>query len=218
MTNRPDYSEYVAHFTSAVAIQDAALNQQIGSMGALERLANILSEQRIRATKKYYALGPWSVAFTECPWTSLLDHATQYSAYAVGFTKQLLWEKGGQPAVYLRSAVLKSIKAHVEEKAGGPVGQAIAPAFGALYTPIEREPGWEMLSESQVDTHVDYAHEREWRVVGDFDFNYQDVQFLIVNQFADIEQLPAAAVNAIGQDRILSMSNYRRIVDLWPMY
>lgn len=217
MTHRPDYSEYVAHFTSAVAIQDdVTLNRQIGPLTPVERLARILQEGRITATKKHFSLGRPSVAFTECPWTSLLDHATRYSSFGVGFTKQLLWEKGGQPALYMRSEYLKALKDHVETHAAHPVFPSIPTDVGALYTPIERDPEWPMLSGTTVQTRVDFAHEREWRVVGDLTFIPADVQFIVVDRFSDIAHLPQAWVRAIGEDRILSMSNYRRIMELWP--
>lgn len=218
LPHRPDYSEYVAHFTRAVAIQnDPALNEAVGSMTPLERLANILEEKVIRATKKYFSLGLPSVAFTECPWTSLLDHAGEYSSYGIGFTKRLLWDAGGQPAVYLRSSFLNALKEHTEAHAQyAPVVPGISPLFGALYTPIEWDPNWQMLNGQEVHTHIDYSQEREWRVVSDFSFAYQDIHFIVVDKWADVSSLPPNAVSEIGEDRILSMANYRRIMELWP--
>jgi hypothetical protein len=213
MKNRPDYSEYVAHFTRAVAIGgNESLNAKIGSMAARERLTNILAERSITATKKYYSLGYPSVAFTECPWTSLLEHAGNYSPYGIGFKKQLLWDAGGQPAVYLRSEFLEDIKTHADKDSFPLVSQK----FGALYTPIEREPGWHTLGGTKVDTRIDFAHEREWRVLDDFDFDLGDIEFIVVNRFSDTQHLPSDAIAAVGEDRILSMSNYRRITELWP--
>lgn len=79
MPNRPDYSEYVAHFTSTASIEGDTV---LSALSPLERLWSILTEQRIRGTKKHWGLGGPSAAFTECPWASLLDHATQYSSFA----------------------------------------------------------------------------------------------------------------------------------------
>lgn len=91
MPNRPDYSEYVAHFTSTVSIEGDTV---LSALSPLERLWSILTEQRIRGTKKHWGLGGPSAAFTECPWASLLDHATQYSSFAIGFTKSQLLGTG----------------------------------------------------------------------------------------------------------------------------
>lgn len=79
---------------------------------------------------------------------------------------------------------------------------AIPPELGTLYTPFEREQGWKLLDGTVVDTHIDYAHEREWRVPGDFEFTCDDIKFLIVETFADIPRLPDAAVKAVGERSI----------------
>jgi hypothetical protein len=50
----------------------------LSALSPMERLTNILTERRIRGTKKHWGLGHPSAAFTESPWASLLDHATQY--------------------------------------------------------------------------------------------------------------------------------------------
>lgn len=213
MTSRPDYSEYVAHFTSWAEVEG---NAEITAMDPLQRLTNILGDLQILGTKKWWSLGGPSAAFTECPWASLIDHATMYSAYGLGFTKARLWEAGGAPALYMRSETLHAIKKHVEKKAGSSVYPAIAEALGTLYTPIQREPGWQMLGGGEVDKAVDYSPEREWRVPGDFAFAYTDIAFLIVERFSDVQRLPTAAVQAIGENSILSITNYRRIEQLWP--
>jgi hypothetical protein len=187
-------------------------------MDPLQRLASILQARCILGTKKWWGLGGLSAAFTECPWTSLTDHSAMYSPYGLGFTKARLWEAGGAPALYMRSETLHAIKEHVEQKAGASVYPAIAEALGTLYTPIQREPGWQMLGGGDVEKAVDYTPEREWRVAGDFAFAYEEIAFLIVERFSDVERLPEAAVRAIGEDSILSMSNYRRIQQLWPSY
>lgn len=212
---RPDYSEYVAHFTSTTNVDSAA---KISGMSPLERLAAILTDKKIVATPKHYGLGGASVAFTECPWPSLLAHANQYSSYGIGFIKAQLWSAGGQPAIYMRSETLHAIRDHVNKAAGQAVYPAIDETLGTFYTPIERESGWQLLGGKTVDTHIDYTHEREWRVPTDFSFEYEDVKFLIVEQFADIAKLPPAAVKVLGERSILSMSNYRRIEELWPTH
>jgi hypothetical protein len=120
--------------------------------------------------------------------------------------------------VYLRSEILHAIKSHVEGEAKQPGYPAIPPELGTLYTPIEREEGWKLLDGKVIDTHIDYTHEREWRVPDDFDFAYEDIKFLVVEDFADIAKLPDAAVKAVGERSILSMSNYRRIEELWPTH
>jgi hypothetical protein len=189
----------------------------LSALSPMERLTNILTERRIRGTKKHWGLGHPSAALP-----SLRGRAcwiTRPSTpYAIGFTKSQLWARGGQPAVYLRSEILHAIKDHVEREAKQKVYPASPPEPGTLYTPFEREEGWKLLDGTVIDTHIDYAHEREWRVPDDFEFAYEDIKFLIVETFADISKLPDATVRAVGERSILSMSNYRRIEELWPTH
>ena len=100
---RPDFSDYVAHFTKNTppfAIKEHAEDEAIKAIqgDAYQRLVSILESKRILATPM-----PWTnrtaVAFTECPWASLLDHTKQYSAYGVGFKKARLFAAGGGPAI-----------------------------------------------------------------------------------------------------------------------
>lgn len=48
-----------------------------------------------------YTVKP-AVAFTECVWASLLEHADTYSPYGIGFTKDYLFQNGGGPVFYMR--------------------------------------------------------------------------------------------------------------------
>lgn len=218
MAPRPDYSEYVAHFTSGAQIEGDSTRS---TLTPRERLASILEESCIIATKKPWGLGGKSVAFTECPWASLLDHAHQYSPYGIGFTKSQLWAAGGQPALYMRSDVLRAIRDHVNESAKRKVYPAVPPVVGTFYTPYEREPGWTRLDGQEVETHIDYSHEREWRVPENLLFNSEDIRFLIVDRVDDVVWLQGripAAMKAIGTDKVLVMDVYRKIEQLWPTH
>ena len=69
--NRPDLSKFLAHFTREK-------KDEKGELIPFNRLINILQEKKIYASEM-----PWTsskaVCFTECPWTSLIDHARRYS-------------------------------------------------------------------------------------------------------------------------------------------
>jgi hypothetical protein len=106
---RPDFSDYVVHFTRP--IESVYLPPEINAIDtSLGRLARILTDKRIIATKMPW-FGAKAVAFTECMWTSLLDHAKRYSSYGIGFTKRFLWDQGGGPALYVRSPDLYDAQA-----------------------------------------------------------------------------------------------------------
>ena len=50
---------------------------------------------------------PWvgckAVCFTECPWTSRLDHTEKYSSYGIGGEKSLVFSRNGGPVYYVRA-------------------------------------------------------------------------------------------------------------------
>ena len=84
---RPDFSNYVAHFAKDASPFGAAANPddsafELTTGSAHERLVSILKTRRLVATPMPWT-GRRAVAFTECPWWSMLDHARQYSATAL---------------------------------------------------------------------------------------------------------------------------------------
>lgn len=213
MAGRPDFSEYVAHFTSSKPVLD---RNDLTALTSRQRLAQILSDRRVRATKM-----PWTyaraAAFTECPWASLPAHAQRYSRYAIGFSKQFLVEKGGGPAIYLRtdlySAQVDHVKGLVQDSQDPkPFAFAIWP----FITPLAYQP-WKTTRGEEKDP-VDFTHEREWRVPGGLPFEYGNIEFVIVDELSDLKHLPSEALDAIGPERIFSIAQYERIEEMWPVH
>lgn len=220
---RPDFSDYVAHFTSerdpfgAKSNQtDPAYSKIKGS--AFQKLENILTSKTILATNM-----PWTnakaVAFTECPWWSLMSHAKQYSPYGIGFKKARLLAGGGAPAIYMRpdmfNSQIKNFANTINPKIIGfdnRIYSLITP-FVPSYSPqayLKRH--WPNM------TPVDYSHEREWRVDHDFSFDLTQVEFVIVDKYEDVAALPKGIKDSIGREKFLIMDNYRQIERLWPTH
>lgn len=88
--NKPDFSNYLAHFTKdTVCVNEGnMLEDKYCKMSAKDKLISILRERVI-----YMSTMPWTsseaVCFTECPWTSFIEHSKSYSPYGVGFQKSL---------------------------------------------------------------------------------------------------------------------------------
>lgn len=101
MDNRPDFSNFLAHFTKDEKPSKEDAQPNIQGKNAQERLISILRDQKINATEM-----PWThanaVCFTECPWSSLIAHTKQYSQYGIGFTKSTIFAKHGGPVYYMR--------------------------------------------------------------------------------------------------------------------
>ncbi len=212
MAARPDFSEYVVHFTKnrtphCVQHENPSTPQRVKEMAnetALDRLISILNERVIYATPM-----PWTrraaVCFTECVWGSLLDHATEYSSYGIAFAKSFLFQDGGGPAFYMRQDLY-----HQQEKNLGwhdDVWAFITPFVPEYASQEHRDEYWRR-------SPLDYTREREWRVAHDLHFGSTDVAFVIVASHGDAAQIPTS----IPRDSILLMDNYRRVNQLYPWH
>lgn len=188
---RPDQSNYLAHFTKGES--------------ALGNLISILNDGAIRASELPWTGKP-AVCFTECPWSSLLGHADNYSPYAVGFSKPHVFAAGGGPAYYVRADHFKK--------------QVWADHVHAFVTPFW--PGYRPPSLKGADylggKNIDYAHEREWRVPHNFSFSLETVQFVILDSYQDMAQFPKDLKDQIGREKFILMDNYRKIEELWPTH
>lgn len=209
MFNRPDFSNYLAHFTSnrpALVIDKDNPGRAYERMSALERLVSILQVQCITASYLHWARRRKAVCFTECPWSSLLDHARRYSSYGIGFNKPLIFAAGGSPVYYVRPD-------HWELQEWNENVQAFVTPFWPQYRPRDLRENRYLNGQD-----VDYSHEREWRVPHDFTFEYRQIEFVIVDTYQDIEAIPVEVRNSIGHNKFLVMDMYRNIERLWPVH
>lgn len=215
---RPDFSEYVVHFTKDAAPFGAARapgeTQDIAPLDASARLLQIMEQGVVRATRMPWTNHP-AVCFTECTWTSLFDHANCYSRYGLGFRKQFLFANDGGPAIYMTPALLARQKEHVGEDAmpfDDELFSFVTP-FAPKYMPqAYRQQYW-------VGKKIaDYSHEREWRVPHDLPFAPGDVAFVVVDTYEDMAKAPAALKDAVGRENWLIMSNWERVEELWPVH
>lgn len=204
---RPDFSNYLAHFTvGRQPFSKAATNPtlQFKGMKAVDRLENILKSKKIYASRL-----PWNnkeaVCLTECPWGSLLAHAKTYSPYGVGFTKEFIFSKSGGPAFYVRSDL------YDKQQWSDDLHKFVTP-FWPEYRPAELKDYGVMKGRS-----VDYSHEREWRVPVDLEFEYEDIAFVVLNDYRDMAKFSKALKDKIGREKFFLMENYQNIERLWPL-
>lgn len=213
---RPDFSNYVVHFTkkgrplglSVPKKKTVAGLKDIAKMSAYERLLALLEGGAIRATNMPHTHMP-CVCFTECVWGSLLDHAKRYSCYGVGFHKELLFKVGGGPVFYMRQDLF------AEQKEHGAFADAVWPfvtPFAPEYAPAAH------LAKYNKGKALDYSHEREWRVPSDFAFSPSNVSFIIVDTYGDEAHMPRGIKDAVGREKIILMENYRKVNELWPWH
>ncbi len=209
MSNRPDLSEYVAHFT---ADRPPVTHKGGGnapppslSMSARERLVSILKGGKIVASDLPWKSGK-AVCLTECPWTSLLDHAKRYSSFAVAFAKPRIFAAGGGPVYYVRAD-------HWKKQTWDAHLKTFATPFWPEYRPSHLKSD-DYLS----GMTVDFSHEREWRVPHDFTFELDQVEFVILKSYEDVAQFPKELKDGIGRHKFLILDVYETIERLWPVH
>jgi hypothetical protein len=201
---RPDFSEYLVHFTSSRELtgkrDDNPAKQKV-SLSAQDRLISILNERKIIASTMPWT-GAHAVCFTECPWSSLLKHTDNYSPYGIGFRKNFIFTKDGGPVYYVRGDQYDKQQWHDDLKV------FTTPLWPAQY----RSP--EVLG----NKFCDYSHEREWRVPSDLSFEYNQIQFIILNTYEDMASFPKNLKDTIGRDKFILMENYKTIEKIWPVH
>ncbi|TMN22695.1 DUF2971 domain-containing protein [Lentibacillus cibarius] len=159
---RSDMSLYVTHLTRGRKEEDKS---------PLDVLFEILKDKKIKgSTNSGYVSGSDpAVCFQDAPLSGIaqnirhevinhekLGGKERYTAIGLMFNKPLVFAKGGRPVIY-------------ETK-----------EFAKILPSDER---WRMvtLDFSSKDNIVDWTHEREWRVKGDFKFNYKNALVILPN-------------------------------------
>lgn len=205
MLNKPDFSNYLIHFTKSGAPVGKNDNPILleKRVTAQQRLVNILKSKTILASAMPWFAKCSAVCFTECVWSSLFDHAKKYSEFGIGFTKEFVFEQGGNPVFYVRPSLFK--------------GQKWDDKIKGFTTPFAPKYGEEKI-DGRCKKPVDYTHEREWRVLHDFTFEYKNIAFIILPSSRLLSIIPSRVQKAVCGDNILFMNNYKRIEELWPTH
>lgn len=206
---RPDFSDYLVHFTTSrkpVGDTDPH-NPALAFAGqtALERLIKMLTDKKIVASTMPWT-GSRAVCFTECPWSSLVDHTKQYSPFGIGFSKPFIFSRNGSPVFYVRPDQYNKQTWHDHLK-----------AFVTPFWPAYR-PSTTFFTSHAFTRTCDYTHEREWRVPQDLEFNYKQIEFVVLDKYEDMAKFPQNLKDEIGRDKFLLMDNYKMIEKLWPVH
>jgi hypothetical protein len=169
-----DYSPLVVHFTKKKKMVREELIGEgdplfaFRESPAIDRLVNILRTRTIHASPMpFLPTDCRAVCFTECIWKSLARLADLYSPYGVVFSKRLIFDKGGGPALYLRGDTLVA------------VGAEIPVVIHPFIMPFD--PG-AVIRDGVV---LDWLHEREWRLPETLTFEYAHVEYVLVESIED---------------------------------
>lgn len=206
--NRPDVSPFLAHFTSqkypkGYLNKDNPTNQY-KFYSSEKRLINILESKTIIASQVPWVGNHKAVCLTECPWTSLITHTQQYSSYGIGFKKEFIFSKGGGPVYYVRADMYNN------QTWDSSVLPFVTP-FWPEYVPTS-------MKATVAIKKCDYTHEREWRIANDLNFEYSDIEFIVLPDYEAMARFPRELKDNIGRDKFLLMDNYKKIEELWPVH
>lgn len=170
--NLVDVGDHLVHFAGR---QGGRLDPpdgvpaEIVELTPADRLARILSDERISAWPTFGTGSQRVSCFTEAAPSSIraLIHEGRYTPHGIGFTRQFIFDRGGEPVRYVRGDRWQCVT---------PDDKAIAVRYwpGAVPDPGEGELADHLSNRSE------WLHEREWRLRGDLVFNAWDVVFLIV--------------------------------------
>ena len=201
----PDYSPLIVHFTKdskfmrADLVPDDHPLHPYKNASAFDRLLHILTSKTVHATPMpFLPTHASAVCFTECIWKALTRHAKRYSTYGIVISKRLVHKMGGGPALYLRGDVLKEL------------GNNLPLRLEPFVVPFDPD------AVVKAGVPQDWLHEREWRLPQSLTFNYEDVEFVVVNTIEDARKvvMQIGAYN-LPEAKLIPMEVYETIAEAW---
>ena len=158
--NRNDISSRLTHLTKGNSSEEA-----------FKILLKILEEKTVvgSTTATGFIIGSESaVCLQEAPLNAIAenlsyekevrgksDDKVRYNAVGLRFNKAWIYKKGGRPVIYEEKDLMKSI--------------------------LPSDEYWRIVNYDLSDNQymVDWTHEREWRVPGDIQFEYKNVEIIV---------------------------------------
>ena len=158
--NRNDISSRLTHLTKGDTVGEA-----------FNTLIKILEDKEIvgSTTETGFIIGSTpAVCFQEAPLNAIAEHLQyekklrketnskiRYCAFGLRFDKRKIYDIGGRPVIYEEKGLMKSI--------------------------LPEEQYWRIVNYDLGDEQhvIDWTHEREWRVPGNVEFAYKDIEVLV---------------------------------------
>ncbi len=155
--NRADLVARITHLTKAETDEEA-----------FELLWTILTEKTLKAGNGFVVAGNKVVCFQEIPLYSIVENLMfedtlggkkRYSWFGLRFNKIKMYDRGVRPVLYGNTNELKEI--------------------------LPQKEYWRIVDLNihmdDLKNVVDWSHEREWRNLGDFQFEYDDIEVVVRN-------------------------------------
>ena len=136
---------------------------------AFDLLWEIIKEKRLKGSgKSGFIVGDKkAVCFQEVPLYSIVENLlfeetlkdrNRYSWFGLRFNKGKMYKRGARPVIYGKTEELKKI--------------------------LPQNEYWRIVDlDLDANNVVDWSHEREWRVCGDFQFEYDDIEVIVRDDY-----------------------------------
>ena len=185
---RVDISSVLTHLTRGA-----------NGKSAVEVLLKILADKTIKAGHGYIYGNRAAVCFQDAPLVGIaqnlkfeidmqkeLGRAPRYEGVGLAIGKWKAFERGARPVLYEQAKVAKKI--------------------------LPADEYWRIvgLDLTNSDKVYDWTHEREWRVAGDFKFEYGEIALIVASSkmYRElIDKAPAELLKAIGGVTVLVHAN-----------
>ena len=167
---------------------------------AFEKLWTILIEKKLRAGTGY-VIGDIPVCcFQDVPLIAIAENLryeegsnvgpVRYSPFGIRMNKVKLYEKWGRPVFYGKTEEMKQV--------------------------IPKGEHWRLVKLNLEDSKniIDWTHEREWRVKGDLNFEYDEIEVLVKNN----SYYKQFVSKCISEDRLDILSDINGIIPLYSVY
>lgn len=160
--NRNDITSRLTHLTKGYNTEQAFQN-----------LLKILNDKKLigSTTESGFIIGKTSaVCFQEAPLHAIAENLQfekmlhqgnekdmRYSAFGLRFDKEFIYRQGGRPVIYEQRDFMKEILPPAEH--------------------------WRIVNYdlSNKEYIIDWSHEREWRIPGDLEFEYANIEVLVAS-------------------------------------
>lgn len=176
ITRRSDMTTGLVHLT-----------KRTETSSALDVLVKILKDKKLQGGSGYVCGNNKVVCFQDAPLHSISENIfyeqqvrkethgpLRYNPCGLRFSKAKVYEAGGRPVIYELTSTAKEL--------------------------LEENEHWRIvcLDLEDSDNIIDWTHEREWRIKGDFSFEWKDVEILLSQEYSLSDFIEACDKNGIS--------------------
>lgn len=160
--SRNDITSRLTHLTKGDTLEQA-----------FENLLQILNDKKLigSVTETGFIIGRTpAVCFQEAPLNAIAenlryeqkmrqgtDNPVRYRAFGIRFDKQFIYNRGGRPVIYEKRDLMKEM--------------------------LPEDEYWRIVNYDMSDPKhiIDWSHEREWRIPGNLEFEYTNIEVLVTS-------------------------------------